>query len=88
VTTRVLTHDFVVCVVCVCGGVLCCVVGNDVADDTFFQSAEIRLLQPADADDAEGVKVGSIGVLHPLVLKAFKIENPVSAFEVSLEPFL
>eukprot|EP01059_Diplonema_ambulator_P023481 TRINITY_DN3899_c0_g1_i1.p2 TRINITY_DN3899_c0_g1~~TRINITY_DN3899_c0_g1_i1.p2 ORF type:complete len:612 (+),score=226.44 TRINITY_DN3899_c0_g1_i1:2241-4076(+) len=33
-------------------------------------------------------KVGSMGVIHPLVLKAFGITNPTSYLEYNLEPFV
>lgn len=33
-------------------------------------------------------KVGQMGVIHPNTLKAFDLPNPVSAFEINLEPFL
>ena len=60
------------------------------SDPTYFarRSAEVILLQPHESDDAPGLRVGTLGVLHPEVLGNFKIENPVSALEVSLEPFL
>lgn len=59
-------------------------------DDTYFpqRAAEIILLQPEEADDAAGRRIGTLGVLHPLVLGNFKLDNPVSCFEFSLEPFL
>lgn len=34
------------------------------------------------------VQLGIMGVLHPLVLKAFNVTLPCSMFEFSLEPFL
>lgn len=36
---------------------------------------------------ARGRQVGVFGVVHPEVLAAFDIENPVSALEISIEPF-
>ncbi|CAG5105684.1 Oidioi.mRNA.OKI2018_I69.chr1.g2358.t1.cds [Oikopleura dioica] len=33
-------------------------------------------------------KIGQMGVIHPNTLKAFELPNPVSAFEINLEPFL
>lgn len=33
-------------------------------------------------------KIGCMGVVHPNTLKAFELPNPVSAFEINLEPFL
>lgn len=33
-------------------------------------------------------KIGQMGVIHPNTLKAFDLPNPVSAFEINLEPFL
>ncbi|KAJ2890237.1 phenylalanine--tRNA ligase subunit beta, partial [Coemansia aciculifera] len=32
--------------------------------------------------------LGSIGVLHPEVLRSFELEYPVSSFEINIEPFL
>lgn len=32
-------------------------------------------------------QVGVFGVLHPEVLSAFEVTNPVSALEINLEPF-
>lgn len=34
----------------------------------------------------QGAKVGCIGVLHPEVLEAFQLKNPVSVLELDLEP--
>lgn len=34
----------------------------------------------------DGVKVGTIGVLHPDVLDKFQLKNPVSVFELDFEP--
>ena len=36
---------------------------------------------------AKGVRVGEFGIIHPEVLAAFDIANPVSALELDLEPF-
>jgi len=33
-----------------------------------------------------GVKIGTIGVLHPEVLKNFELKNPVSCMELDFEP--
>jgi phenylalanyl-tRNA synthetase beta chain len=33
----------------------------------------------------EGKKIGCIGVLHPEVLSAFQLKNPVSALELDFE---
>jgi phenylalanyl-tRNA synthetase beta chain len=37
---------------------------------------------------AKGLKVGEFGVVHPEVLQAFDILYPVSALEITLEPFV
>jgi len=34
----------------------------------------------------QGKRVGCIGVLHPEVLEAFQLKNPVSALELDFEP--
>ncbi|SNX86289.1 probable FRS1 - phenylalanyl-tRNA synthetase, beta subunit, cytosolic [Melanopsichium pennsylvanicum] len=39
-------------------------------------------------DDCQDWVVGSVGVVHPNVLKNFGIDFPCSAFEFNLEPFL
>ncbi len=36
---------------------------------------------------AKGERVGEFGIIHPEVLQAFDIPNPVSALELNLEPF-
>ncbi|CRK92388.1 CLUMA_CG005918, isoform A [Clunio marinus] len=36
----------------------------------------------------KGIDIGRIGILHPTVLEAFEITNPVSVVEISLEPFV
>ena len=35
-----------------------------------------------------GVDVGVVGEINPLVLEAWKLENPVAAFEVNLQKIL
>jgi phenylalanyl-tRNA synthetase beta chain len=35
-----------------------------------------------------GVKVGVVGEINPAVLEAWKLENPVAAFEVNLQKIL
>ena len=35
-----------------------------------------------------GVEVGFVGEINPLVLEAWKLENPVAAFEVNLQKIL
>jgi len=34
------------------------------------------------------IQIGSLGILHPEVLKNFQINYPGSAVEINLEPFL
>ncbi|BES92328.1 Phenylalanyl-tRNA synthetase beta [Nesidiocoris tenuis] len=50
-------------------------------DDTYFpkRCAEIRL---------KGVSIGSLGTLHPDVIKAFDLSLPCSVLEFNLEPFV
>jgi phenylalanyl-tRNA synthetase beta chain len=35
-----------------------------------------------------GVSVGVIGEIHPLVLEAWKLENPVAAFEINMNKII
>ena len=35
-----------------------------------------------------GVDIGVVGEIHPLVLEAWKLENPVAAFEINLQSIL
>ena len=36
----------------------------------------------------DGVEVGVVGEINPLVLEAWKLENPVAAFEINLQRIL
>ena len=36
----------------------------------------------------KGTAIGKLGVIHPDVLQAFDVHAPVSAIEISIEPFL
>ncbi|HTY75098.1 MAG TPA: phenylalanine--tRNA ligase subunit beta, partial [Candidatus Nanoarchaeia archaeon] len=36
----------------------------------------------------EGNEIGLVGEINPLVLEAWKLENPIAAFEVNLQPLL
>lgn len=36
----------------------------------------------------KGINIGRIGILHPTVLEAFEIVNPVSVVELTIEPFV
>ncbi|KAJ1732840.1 phenylalanine--tRNA ligase subunit beta, partial [Coemansia biformis] len=40
--------------------------------------------------DEAGVALvlGSIGIIHPEVLAGFELKNPISSFEINIEPFL
>ncbi|KJE94828.1 phenylalanyl-tRNA synthetase [Capsaspora owczarzaki ATCC 30864] len=55
-----------------------------------LQSSADSMYFPGQAADifANGRKIGSIGVLHPEVLSAFALPNPVSCLEITIEPFL
>ena len=37
---------------------------------------------------AADIKIGSLGILHPSVLKAFELDYPCSSLEFDVEPFL
>lgn len=59
---------------------------------------DFSLQEHADGEDAkyfpkrganvmlDGKKIGTIGVLHPEVLKHFELKNPVSCLELDFEP--
>lgn len=51
-------------------------------DPTFFDGRCARVIGPG------GVQLGTIGVIHPDVLTAFGLGLPVSAVEITIEPFL
>ncbi|KAG5676763.1 hypothetical protein PVAND_006572 [Polypedilum vanderplanki] len=36
----------------------------------------------------KGISIGKIGILHPTVLEAFELVNPVSVVELTIEPFV
>jgi phenylalanyl-tRNA synthetase beta chain len=36
----------------------------------------------------KGRNIGKIGILHPTVLEAFELVNPVSVVELTIEPFV
>ncbi|BGP40852.1 phenylalanine--tRNA ligase subunit beta [Rhodotorula kratochvilovae] len=42
----------------------------------------------AVAEKVKDVKIGSLGILHPSVLKAYELDYPASALEFDVEPFL
>ena len=54
-------------------------------DPTFFpgRCADIMLIKPSTGVKT---KIGTFGVLHPEVLKAYDIPFPTSAVELDLEP--
>ena len=49
-------------------------------DMTYFPGRHADIL-------LNGIKIGGFGVLHPDVLGNFDIANPVTALELSIEPF-
>jgi phenylalanyl-tRNA synthetase beta chain len=53
---------------------------------TFFpgRGASIMWTKPS----GEVVEVGTMGIIHPDVLEAFEIKNPVSALEITLDDFV
>ena len=52
---------------------------HETKDPRYFQpwGVEIKL---------NGIKIGTMGVLHPQVLKNFELVYPVSALEVDFDP--
>jgi phenylalanyl-tRNA synthetase beta chain len=46
------------------------------------------LVAGAAAGAAADIKIGSLGILHPSVLKAFELDYPCSSLEFDVEPFL
>jgi phenylalanyl-tRNA synthetase beta chain len=56
-------------------------------DPTFFpgRAADLVLIRPSDKTTTI---VGSFGVLHPEVLKAYDIPYPSSVLEIDLEPLM
>ena len=67
--------------------------------DAFFRNlgVEWQIMETAHPSFIEGrvgkvrvgdVDVGFVGEINPLVLEAWKLENPVAAFEVNLQKIL
>lgn len=42
----------------------------------------------SEGQTGRDVKIGSLGILHPSVLKAFELDFPCSSLEFDVEPFL
>ncbi|KAJ2072290.1 phenylalanine--tRNA ligase subunit beta [Coemansia sp. RSA 2673] len=40
------------------------------------------------AENGDKIILGSIGVIHPEILRNFELDYPVSSFEINIEPFL
>jgi phenylalanyl-tRNA synthetase beta chain len=59
-------------------------------DSTFFpgRSAYIFLRYINEKGERKALRVGSFGVLHPIVLENFELTNPTTAIEINLEPFV
>uniref|UniRef100_A0A0N5AYP4 Phenylalanine--tRNA ligase beta subunit n=1 Tax=Syphacia muris TaxID=451379 RepID=A0A0N5AYP4_9BILA len=53
-----------------------------ITDPTFFFGRCARVIGP------KGVNLGTIGVVHPDVISAFGFALPVSALEITIEPFV
>lgn len=64
---------------------------EEAVDSTYFpgRSAYIflRYICP-ESNTRKARRVGSFGVLHPLVLENFELSNPTTAIELNLEPFV
>ncbi|CAO0800415.1 unnamed protein product [Mucor circinelloides] len=64
---------------------------EEAVDSTYFpgRSAYIflRYICP-ETNTRKARRVGSFGVLHPLVLENFELSNPTTAIELNLEPFV
>lgn len=52
-----------------------------ILDPTYFQGRCATVI-------LRGKPIGKIGVLHPDVVTKFDLNNPCSAFEISVEPLL
>ncbi|RKO99821.1 hypothetical protein CXG81DRAFT_13979 [Caulochytrium protostelioides] len=56
-------------------------------DATFLPGRQAEILVDA-GNGAKPFCVGHIGILHPSVNRAFKIDTPITVFEMDVEPFL
>ncbi|KAI8877197.1 beta subunit of phenylalanyl-tRNA synthetase [Backusella circina FSU 941] len=64
---------------------------EEAVDSTFFpgRSAYIFLRYiDVETSERKTLRIGSFGVLHPLVLESFDLSNPTTAIEINLEPFV
>ncbi|RCH86640.1 phenylalanine--tRNA ligase subunit beta, partial [Rhizopus stolonifer] len=59
-------------------------------DATYFpgRSAYIFLRYLDSSNERKSVQIGSFGILHPVVLENFELNNPTTALEFNLEPFV
>jgi phenylalanyl-tRNA synthetase beta chain len=64
---------------------------EEAVDSTFFpgRSAYIFLRYiDVETSERKTIRIGSFGVLHPLVLQSFDLSTPTTAMEINLEPFV
>ncbi|GAA5806321.1 beta subunit of phenylalanyl-tRNA synthetase [Helicostylum pulchrum] len=64
---------------------------QEAQDDTYFPGRSAYIYLRYIDEDSKVVKteqIGSFGVLHPSVLENFELNNPTTAIEINLEPFV
>lgn len=69
-------------------GLLMTKIGAKSSDFSMQKNDDLKLYFPGNGAEVllGGKRIGTIGVLHPLVLKAYDLKNPVSCFELDFEP--
>ncbi|KAL8276470.1 hypothetical protein RQP46_011120 [Phenoliferia psychrophenolica] len=61
--------------------------GGQAVKPTILESVKDAVL-PTEKASSRDVVIGSIGILHPSVLKAYDLDYPASSFEFNIEQFL
>lgn len=56
-------------------------------DGTFLDGRVVRIVVFDAERPSEGVQIGKMGIIHPIVLENFKIPYPTSLFEINLDYF-
>lgn len=72
-------------------GALCLLmtkIGAELGKDFSLEECDDKMFFPGRGASVilSGAKIGQIGVLHPEVMENFQLKNPVSMFEVDMEP--
>lgn len=72
-------------------GALCLLmtkIGAELGKDFSLEECDNKMFFPGRGASVllGGIKIGQIGVLHPEVMENFQLKNPVSTFEVDMEP--